>query len=212
VTFYGDCVKMREDFVPNFGDKNLTVASRQRTASLFHFQQGFFFLLKTTWLLSPTHSTFLCFPGLNIKLKGRHFSTVELTEAEAQAVLNSLTEHDFQDSFKNVRSAGNDTRVRGLLLGWCWLVGPELAFIRWQHQSRKLWMTFCIRPILSNDHYASKYKVSRCWRIILYTTAVIRKSLQQSRLQEWKSRRVLYAWSEWHKNCEWCFWRSFPSS
>jgi hypothetical protein len=28
-------------------------------------------------------------------------------EAESQAVLNSLTEHDFQDAFKNDRSAGN---------------------------------------------------------------------------------------------------------
>jgi hypothetical protein len=28
-------------------------------------------------------------------------------EAESQAVLNSLTEHGFQDTFKNGRSAGN---------------------------------------------------------------------------------------------------------
>jgi hypothetical protein len=28
-------------------------------------------------------------------------------EAESQAVLNSLTEHDFQDAFKNGRRAGN---------------------------------------------------------------------------------------------------------
>jgi hypothetical protein len=29
-------------------------------------------------------------------------------EAELQAVLNTLTEHDFQDAFKNGRNAGND--------------------------------------------------------------------------------------------------------
>jgi hypothetical protein len=39
---------------------------------------------------------------LKIKLKGRHLDTV-------QAVLNTLTEHDFQDAFKNGRGAGNGT-------------------------------------------------------------------------------------------------------
>jgi hypothetical protein len=28
-----------------------------------------------------------------------HFDTAEATEAESRAVLNSLTEHDFQDAF-----------------------------------------------------------------------------------------------------------------
>jgi hypothetical protein len=40
------------------------------------------------------------FPRLKIKLKGRHFDTTEVMEAESQAVLNILTEHDFQDAFK----------------------------------------------------------------------------------------------------------------
>jgi N-dimethylarginine dimethylaminohydrolase len=33
-------------------------------------------------------------------LKGRRFDTIEVTEAESQAMLNALTEHDFQDAFK----------------------------------------------------------------------------------------------------------------
>jgi hypothetical protein len=37
---------------------------------------------------------------LKIKLKGRHFDTIETVEAEPQAVLNGLTDHDFQDAFK----------------------------------------------------------------------------------------------------------------
>jgi hypothetical protein len=37
---------------------------------------------------------------LKIKLKGCHFHTVEAIEAKSQAVLNTLTEHDFQDAFK----------------------------------------------------------------------------------------------------------------
>jgi hypothetical protein len=38
--------------------------------------------------------TFL-FPRLKMKLKGCHFHTVEVTEVEFQAVLNTLTKHDF---------------------------------------------------------------------------------------------------------------------
>jgi hypothetical protein len=43
---------------------------------------------------------------LKIKLKGHHFDTIEVTEAELQAVLYTLTEHNLQDAFKNGRSAG----------------------------------------------------------------------------------------------------------
>jgi hypothetical protein len=39
------------------------------------------------------------FPGLKIKLKGHHFDTIEVIEAESQAVLNTLPEHDSQDAF-----------------------------------------------------------------------------------------------------------------
>jgi hypothetical protein len=37
---------------------------------------------------------------LKIKLKQRHFDTIEVIEAESQTVLNTITEHDFQDAFK----------------------------------------------------------------------------------------------------------------
>jgi hypothetical protein len=40
------------------------------------------------------------FSLLKIKLKGHHFDTIEMFEAESQAVLNAFTEHDFQDAFK----------------------------------------------------------------------------------------------------------------
>jgi hypothetical protein len=45
-------------------------------------------------------SYFSLFPRLKIKLKVRHFDTIELIDAESQAVLNTLTEHGFQDAFK----------------------------------------------------------------------------------------------------------------
>jgi hypothetical protein len=35
-----------------------------------------------------------------MKLKGYHFDTIEVIQAELQAVLNTLTQHDVQDAFK----------------------------------------------------------------------------------------------------------------
>jgi hypothetical protein len=52
-------------------------------------------------------------------MKGRHFDTIEVIEAESQAVLNTLTEHDFQDAFINMAEVLGTahTRGRGLLRG-----------------------------------------------------------------------------------------------
>jgi hypothetical protein len=44
---------------------------------------------------------------LKIKLKGHHFDTIEVIGAESQAVLNTLTEYDFQDAHKSGRNARN---------------------------------------------------------------------------------------------------------
>jgi hypothetical protein len=37
---------------------------------------------------------------LKIKLKGRHFDTTKVIEAESQVVLIILPEHSFQDAFR----------------------------------------------------------------------------------------------------------------
>jgi hypothetical protein len=50
---------------------------------------------------------FPLFPGSKIKLKGHRFDTIEVNEAESQAVLNTLAENVLQDAFKNGRRAGN---------------------------------------------------------------------------------------------------------
>jgi hypothetical protein len=60
----------------------------------------------------PHPPYFSLFPRLNIKLIGSHFDTTEVIEAESQAVLNSLTEHDFQRAFKIGRNAGKGAYVR----------------------------------------------------------------------------------------------------
>jgi hypothetical protein len=51
----------------------------------------------------PHPPYFSLFPRMKIKLKSLHFDTMEVIEAESQAVLNTLTENDFQDAFKNGR-------------------------------------------------------------------------------------------------------------
>jgi hypothetical protein len=43
------------------------------------------------------------FPRLKIKLKGRHSDIIEMIEVESQAMLNTLIEHDFQDSCKKLQ-------------------------------------------------------------------------------------------------------------
>jgi hypothetical protein len=49
---------------------------------------------------------------LKIKLKGRHFDTVEVIEAESQAVLITLKEHDCQDAFKRMAEALGTVHTR----------------------------------------------------------------------------------------------------
>jgi hypothetical protein len=57
------------------------------------------FLPINNMAIVPKQPYFSLFPGLKRKLKGRHFDTTEVMEAESQAVLNTLTEHGFQDAF-----------------------------------------------------------------------------------------------------------------
>jgi hypothetical protein len=65
------------------------------------------FLTNNNMTVVPHPHYLSLLPRLKIKLIGRHFDTIEVIEAESQAVLNTLTEHDFQDAFKNGRSTGN---------------------------------------------------------------------------------------------------------
>jgi hypothetical protein len=79
VMFQGDCVKMCEDFAPNFGDNRTGCCITTPHTSFFTRK----FLTKNNMALVPTHPTFL-FPQLKIKLKGSHFDTTEVIEAESQ--------------------------------------------------------------------------------------------------------------------------------
>jgi hypothetical protein len=72
----------------------------------------FFSLPKATWLSFPTHLTHLTWPPETFlrfhHLRYSHLDTNYVIEAELQAVLNILTECDFQNAFENSISAGNN--------------------------------------------------------------------------------------------------------
>jgi hypothetical protein len=59
-----------------------------------------FFDRNNTTTVPPTPPYSSLFPRLKIKLKGCHFDAIEVIRAESQAVLNTLTEHDYRMNLK----------------------------------------------------------------------------------------------------------------
>jgi hypothetical protein len=63
-------------------------------------------------------------------IEDRHFDTTEVIDAESQAAMNTRTEDDFQNAFKNNRSAGNGTRVwKGTALKAMVASRPKVSFL-----------------------------------------------------------------------------------
>jgi hypothetical protein len=98
--FYGSCLKICEDFTPNFGDKKKNWLLYHNNTPLF--TREFFTKNNMTLTFHPPYSPdlapcdFFLFPKLKIKLKGHHSAT----EAELWVVLNTFTEHNLQNAFK----------------------------------------------------------------------------------------------------------------
>jgi hypothetical protein len=87
---------MCKDFALNFGDKRIWLF---HDANTLPFLPGNFFYQKQHD--GRPHPPYLSlFFRLKIKLKVRYFDTIEVYETESQAMLNTLTEHNFQDAFK----------------------------------------------------------------------------------------------------------------
>jgi hypothetical protein len=114
-------MKMCEDFALNFGDKkNWLLHHNNALSHTCFFAREF--LTKSNMTFGPTHPTFL-FPQLKMKLKGRHFDTIEVINAESQTVLNTLTEHNFQNTFKK------------WLKRWEWCIRVEGTYLKGESES-----------------------------------------------------------------------------
>jgi hypothetical protein len=93
--------------------KELAAALRQHTISHSLFHQGILCLNQSDCCPPPT--LLLAFSLIEEKTKGCHLDTIEDIEAELQAVMSILTDHDLQDAFKKrqkrlkrcVRAEGN---------------------------------------------------------------------------------------------------------
>jgi hypothetical protein len=91
----------------------------------------------------PNLPYFSLFPKLKIKTKAHHLNTIEVMEAESQAVLNILKKYNFQNAFKKGRHAGNGAYAQKGTTSMIMVASrPKLVFKRWQHQSQKLWKLF----------------------------------------------------------------------
>jgi hypothetical protein len=105
-------MKMK-DFARNFDNKRTGCCITAMYCLTLPFSPGNFWP-KTTRLSSPHPPYFsLLFPRLEIKLKGRHFDTIEVLEVESQAVLNTLKEHYFKDAFTKIAEALGTVHTRG---------------------------------------------------------------------------------------------------
>jgi hypothetical protein len=124
--FFGDCLKVCEDFGPSFGDKWPDCC----ITTLYYFISFFTreLLIKNDTTVVPHPPYFSLFPWLKIKLKGHYFDTTEVIGTELQVVLNMLTEQDFRDAFNNGRSTGNSTYAQETTLRVMVASRPKVSF------------------------------------------------------------------------------------
>jgi hypothetical protein len=103
---------MCENFAPNFGDKitDYCITKIYHTSS---FTREFFTKNNMTVVPHTSYSPDLAPCDFSVSC---HFDTIQVIEAESQAVLDTLTEHDFQDAFGNIAEdlATVHTREMGL--------------------------------------------------------------------------------------------------
>jgi hypothetical protein len=64
-----------------------------------------------------------------MKQKDRHFDTTDVIEAELRAVMNTFTEQDFKNAFKNDRCSGNGAYTRKATTSWVMVASrPRISF------------------------------------------------------------------------------------
>jgi hypothetical protein len=83
--------------------KNWLLHHNNAPSHTYFFTMEFFTQNNMTAVHLPP--CFSLFPQLKIKLKSRHFDTIEEIEAELQDVLNTFREYDYPDAFKKMAEA-----------------------------------------------------------------------------------------------------------
>lgn len=108
-------------FAPNFCGKKLAVSSRESTVPRFLFTMEFLTNKQhdcapvPTLFTWPTHLWLICFPYWRCAI--------------LQVVLSILTEHYFQDAFKDGRNAGNGAYTWKGTISWVMFTfGPNIPF------------------------------------------------------------------------------------
>jgi hypothetical protein len=101
---------MCEDFTPNFTDKRTgcCIMTTRHLTSPFH--QRIFDQKQHDSHPSPI--LLFSVSPIEDKIERPPFETIKVIMAESQVVAKALTEHDFQDAFKNARSSGNGAYAR----------------------------------------------------------------------------------------------------
>jgi hypothetical protein len=128
VTFYGDCEKMCEDFVPNFGDKKPAVASRQCTTWHFPLSPGNFFTRNhMTDLPHPPY--FSLFPRLKVKLKASILTQLSWSRQNRRQCSTPSQNSPWRIHLKMAEALGTVHMREMALLRWGWRpVDPKLVF------------------------------------------------------------------------------------
>jgi hypothetical protein len=98
VMFHGSCMKIAKTLPRKLTTKNWLLHHDNAPTHTSFFIREFFTQNNMTVISQPPYLPL--FLHLKINLKGCHFDATEVIEAESQVVLNHLTEHYFQDSFK----------------------------------------------------------------------------------------------------------------
>jgi hypothetical protein len=130
VPFYDDCVKIFEDFAPNFEDKGTGCCIN----TTLHFTLPFSpanFWLKTTWLSSPTHPTFLCFPDWKYNWKAAILAQLRGYRQNRRRCWTPSLIKISRMHLQNFRSAGNGAYERKGTTSRVMVASrPKVSFLR----------------------------------------------------------------------------------
>jgi hypothetical protein len=128
--FYGNCVKMCEDFALNFGDKRTDCCIITTHCLILPFSPGNSWQ-KATWLSSPTHPTCLTWPHASFHRFPdlTQFDTLKRSRQNRRRCWTPSHDTTSRMHLKMTEMLAMACVCgRALFRGWCWPLGPKLVF------------------------------------------------------------------------------------